>query len=138
MLDQMIFVYHNDIFIVNVSGNFWTGLDPIYHVTNNRPHKLSAYISFREDGILVSRTYSYKNFQVLNGRTLIWIYTPLICGVNNNHMKIFTVIPGQTVSCIAPHKSEINQTFITNFLSNIVYLHSCMSSFLFVVEHFSS
>ncbi|XP_046557408.1 fibrinogen-like protein 1 [Haliotis rubra] len=46
------------------SGNFWTGLDTMYHVTNNRPQRLKAYISFKEDGKWVLRTYAYKNFQV--------------------------------------------------------------------------
>ncbi|XP_046557409.1 angiopoietin-4-like [Haliotis rubra] len=47
-----------------IEGNFWSGLDMIYHVTNNRPHRLRAYITFQEDGVTIGRKYFYNDFQV--------------------------------------------------------------------------
>ncbi|XP_048256957.1 fibrinogen-like protein 1 [Haliotis rufescens] len=56
--------YKNGFGNFSETGNFWTGLDMIYHVTNNRPHSMQVFILFKEDGILVRRWHFYTGFKV--------------------------------------------------------------------------
>ncbi|XP_048256958.1 fibrinogen-like protein 1 [Haliotis rufescens] len=56
--------YKHGFGIFNDQGNFWSGLDMMYHVTNNRPHKMRVFLLFQEEGKLVYRKYIYNDFKV--------------------------------------------------------------------------
>ncbi|XP_046557428.1 fibrinogen-like protein 1 [Haliotis rubra] len=56
--------YKNGFGNFGLRENYWSGLDVMHYVTNNRPHKLRVQILFQENRTNVWRNHDYLDFKV--------------------------------------------------------------------------